>query len=277
MIDQKKIPATILFIFGGSGDLANRKLIPALYNLYLDNFLPEKFIIIGVGRTPFSSDEEYRNKLLEGLRQFSRRKDELNTRWPEFAAHLSYHELDLMADTTYDGINTWINDKAKEWNSKPNVIYYMAVAPQLAPLIAQRLSEKKLCEESGSTRMVFEKPFGHDLQSAKDLNELLRSMFEEEQIYRIDHYLGKETVQNILAFRFANALFEPVWNNNYIDHIQITAAETVGVEDRGSYYEQAGALRDMVQNHVLQLLCMIAMEPPTSFEANEIRNKKVTY
>jgi glucose-6-phosphate 1-dehydrogenase len=275
MIDPKKIPATIIFIFGGSGDLANRKLIPALYNLYLDNFLPEKFIIIGVGRTSFSSNDEYRNKLLEGVQQFSRRKDELNTRWTGFASNLFYHELDLMADTTYDGIRSWIDDQAKEWNSKPNVIYYMAVAPQLAPNIAKKLSEEKLCEDTLSTRMVFEKPFGHDLQSAKELNGLLRSMFEEEQIYRIDHYLGKETVQNILAFRFANTLFEPVWNNNYIDHIQVTAAETVGVEDRGSYYEQAGALRDMVQNHMMQLLCMIAMEPPTSFEANEIRNKKV--
>jgi glucose-6-phosphate 1-dehydrogenase len=275
MTDPKKLPATILFIFGGSGDLTNRKLIPALYNLYLDNYLPEKFIIIGVGRTPFSSDDEYRNKLLECVQQFSRRKDELNIRWPEFAANLSYHELDLLANETYDGITKWINDKAREWNTKPNVIYYMAVAPQLAPNIAKKLSEEKLCEDAATTRMVFEKPFGHDLQSAKELNQLLRGMFEEEQIFRIDHYLGKETVQNILAFRFANALFEPVWNNNYIDHIQITAAETVGVEDRGSYYEQAGALRDMVQNHVLQLLCMIAMEPPTSFEANEIRNKKV--
>jgi glucose-6-phosphate 1-dehydrogenase len=275
MTDQKKIPATIIFIFGGSGDLTNRKLIPALYNLYLDNYLPEKFIIIGVGRTSFTSDDEYRDKLLEGVQQFSRRKDELNMQWPKFAANVSYHELDLMADVTYDGITNWINDKSKEWSTKPNVIYYMAVAPQLAPNIAKKLSEKKLCNDPGNERMVFEKPFGHDLQSAKELNQLLRTMFEEDQIYRIDHYLGKETVQNILAFRFANALFEPIWNNNYIDHIQITAAETVGVEDRGSYYEQAGALRDMVQNHILQLLCMIAMEPPTSFEANEIRNKKV--
>jgi glucose-6-phosphate 1-dehydrogenase len=275
MTEQKKLPATILFIFGGSGDLTNRKLIPALYNLYLDNYLPEKFIIIGVGRTPFSSNDEYRNKLLEGVQQFSRRKEEINSRWPDFAVNISYHELDLMADVTYDGITTRIKDKAGEWSTRPNVIYYMAVAPQLAPNIAKKISEEKLCEDASTTRMVFEKPFGHDLQSAKELNQLLRSMFEEEQIFRIDHYLGKETVQNILAFRFANALFEPVWNNNYIDHIQITAAETVGVEDRGSYYEQAGALRDMVQNHVLQLLCMIAMEPPTSFEANEIRNKKV--
>lgn len=275
MKDQKKLPPTIIFIFGGSGDLTNRKLIPALYNLFLDNYLPEKLIVVGVGRTSFSSDEDYRNKLLEGVKQFSRRKDELNMRWQNFASNVFYHELDLLADETYHQITSWINNKAKEWDVKPNVIFYMAVAPQLAPAIAKKLSEQKLCEDWKCTRMVFEKPFGHDLQSAHELNALLRSMFDEEQIFRIDHYLGKETVQNILAFRFANALFEPIWNNNYIDHVQITAAETVGVEDRGSYYEQAGALRDMVQNHILQLLCMVAMEPPVSFDANEIRNKKV--
>lgn len=275
MENKKNITPTILFIFGGSGDLTNRKLVPALYNLFLDNYLPEKFIIVGVGRTSFASDEEYRNKLLEGVQQFSRRKDELNLQWQNFAANVSYYELDLLSDATYQKIASWINDKAKEWNAKPVVIFYMAVAPQMTPGITKKLSEQKLCDNSQCTRMVFEKPFGHDLQSARELNQLLSSMFDEEQIFRIDHYLGKETVQNILAFRFANTLFEPIWNNNYIDHVQITVAETGGVGDRGSYYEQAGALRDMVQNHILQLLCMVAMEPPGSFDANEIRNKKV--
>jgi glucose-6-phosphate 1-dehydrogenase len=275
MTEKKKLQPTILFIFGGSGDLTNRKLIPALYNLFLDNYLPEKFVVIGVGRTKFASDEEYRNKLLEGVQQFSRRKNEIGDKWKTFSEAVSYHELDLLDDATYGNINNWINNKATEWNEKPTVIYYLSVAPQLAPGIAKKLSDHKLCEDQATTRMVFEKPFGHDLKSAMELNELLSKMFKEDQIYRIDHYLGKETVQNILAFRFANALFEPVWNSKYIDHIQITAAETVGVEDRGGYYEQAGALRDMVQNHILQLLCMIAMEPPVSFDANEIRNKKV--
>ncbi len=267
--------STILFIFGGSGDLTNRKLIPALYNLFLDNYLPEKFIVVGVGRTSFASDEEYRNKLWEGVNEFSRRKDELSLQWQNFANYVSYHELDLLADDTYQKINDWINSKAEEWKVQPTVIFYMAVAPQLVPPIAKKLSEHKLCTDCAKTRMVFEKPFGNDWQSAHELNQVLSSMFDEEQIFRIDHYLGKETVQNILAFRFANALFEPIWSNNYIDHVQITVAETVGVEDRGGYYEQAGALRDMVQNHILQLLCMIAMEPPVSFDANEIRNKKV--
>lgn len=275
MSTEKKLPPTILFIFGGSGDLANRKLIPALYNLYIDQYLPEKFIIVGVGRTPFKDDKEYREKLKEGVQEFSRRKDEVNGPWKKFAELITYHEMDLLKDEPYQEMSGWISKQAAEWNAKPTVIFYLAVAPQLAPPIAKRLSANKICEEPGCTRIVFEKPFGHDLQSAHELNQLLSGMYEEQQIYRIDHYLGKETVQNILAFRFANALFEPIWNNNYIDHIQITAAETVGVEDRGGYYEQAGALRDMVQNHVLQLLCMIAMEPPTSFQANEIRNKKV--
>ncbi len=274
-MEEKKLNPTILFIFGGSGDLTNRKLIPALYNLFLDNYLPEKFVVIGVGRTSFASDDEYRKKLLEGVQQFSRRKNEIDGQWKKFSEAVSYHELDLMDDATYGKINDWINNKAKEWNERPTVIYYLSVAPQLAPAIAKKLSDHKLCEDVATTRMVFEKPFGHDLKSAMELNELLSKMFKEDQIYRIDHYLGKETVQNILAFRFANTLFEPIWNSKYIDHIQITAAETVGVEDRGGYYEQAGAMRDMVQNHILQLLCMIAMEPPVSFDANEIRNKKV--
>ncbi len=273
--EQKKLPATILFIFGGSGDLANRKLIPALYNLCLDNYLPEKFIIVGVGRTSFASDDEYRNKLREGVQEFSRRKDEKDGQWEKFASNITYHELDLLDDATYKSVATWIEEKSTAWQEKPTVIFYLSVAPQLAPDIAKKLSAHNICGDRFGTRIVFEKPFGHDFQSAHELNQLLDGMYDEKQIFRIDHYLGKETVQNILAFRFANALFEPIWNNNYIDHIQITAAETVGVEDRGSYYEQAGALRDMVQNHVLQLLCMIAMEPPTSFDADEIRNKKV--
>jgi glucose-6-phosphate 1-dehydrogenase len=213
--------------------------------------------------------------LLEGVQQFSRRKDLANGEWKLFSESILYFEKDLQDDNTYADIIAWINTKAAEWKARPTVIFYLAVAPKLVPDIAQRLAARKICTDPHHTRIVFEKPFGHDLASAHELNKLLNGLFEENQIFRIDHYLGKETIQNILAFRFANALFEPVWNSNYIDHIQITAAEKVGVEDRGSYYEQAGALRDMVQNHILQLLCMIAMEAPTSFEANEIRNKKV--
>jgi glucose-6-phosphate 1-dehydrogenase len=272
---KKNTNPTILFIFGGSGDLTNRKLIPALYNLYIDNYLPDQFFVIGVGRTSFPTQEAYRDKLLEGVKEFSRRKGEMNGAWKTFSQSILYFEKDLQDDNAYNDIVSWINDKAKEWNAKPTVIFYLAVAPKLVPVIAQKLAARQICTDKQLTRIVFEKPFGNDIESAHELNDLLGGLFSENQIFRIDHYLGKETVQNILAFRFANALFEPVWNSNYIDHIQITAAETVGVEDRGSYYEQAGALRDMVQNHILQLLCMIAMEAPTSFDADEIRNKKV--
>lgn len=275
MKNKNNLSPTILFIFGGSGDLAKRKLIPALFNLFIDHYLPEKFIVVGVGRTTFSSDEEYRSKLLEGVKEFSRRKNGIDSQWQQFASLITYHEMDLMADEPYKKMTAWINDKAKEWQIDPTVIFYLAVAPQLAPGIAQKLSEQNMCINSKTTRMVFEKPFGHDLKSAHELNQLLSGMFSEEQIFRIDHYLGKETVQNILAFRFANTMFEPIWNSHYIEYVQITAAETVGVEDRGGYYEQAGALRDMVQNHILQLLCMVAMEAPISFDANEVRNKKV--
>jgi glucose-6-phosphate 1-dehydrogenase len=265
---------TIIYIFGGSGDLTQRKLIPALYNLYIDKYLPEKFVILGVGRNEVT-DTAYRAKLKKGVMEFSRRQDELKSQWPKFSKHLDYTKLDLTADKSYATLASQIKKIEKEWKEEANVIFYLSVAPQLAPAIAKKLSGSKLCADSSRCRIVFEKPFGHDLESAAALNKLLRKMFKEEQIYRIDHYLGKETVQNILALRFANAFFEPIWNSNYIDHVQITAAETVSIENRGSYYENSGALRDMVQNHVMQMLCMIAMEAPISFDADEIRNKKL--
>jgi glucose-6-phosphate 1-dehydrogenase len=271
------VPATkptIIYIFGGSGDLTQRKLIPALYNLYIDKYLPEKFVILGVGRNEVT-DMAYRSRLKKGVMEFSRRQDELKSQWPKFSKHVDYTRLDLTADKSYITLASQVKKIEKEWKEEANVIFYLSVAPQLAPAIAKKLSSSKLCADSSRCRIVFEKPFGHDLESAAALNKLLRKMFKEEQIYRIDHYLGKETVQNILALRFANAFFEPIWNSNYIDHVQITAAETVSIENRGSYYENSGALRDMVQNHVLQMLCMIAMEAPISFDADEIRNKKL--
>ena len=264
---------TILFIFGGTGDLAHRKLLPALYNLFLDGFLCNHLLIVGIGRTDYN-DDSYRAYIEEGIKEFSRRNN-VGEHWKEFSQHIGYCKLDLSNDKAYSALANTIKKQNEEWKTEANVVFYMAVAPQLAPSIAEKLYQAKLTKDPQRSRIVFEKPFGYDLQSARDLNQLLGEMFEEEQIYRIDHYLGKETVQNILAFRFANALFEPVWNNHYIDHVQITAAESVSVEGRGSYYEQAGALRDMVQNHILQLLCMVAMEPPVSFHADEIRNKKV--
>src|SRR6266550_1498003 len=275
MKGQKKLPPTIMVIFGGSGDLTSRKLVPALFNLFIDGYLPDDFVVAGIGRTDYGGEEKYRGHLLEGVKEFSRRKNGIDEAWKKFSEKVCYLEFDVKDDASFQQIGKWIGEKTSQWKEHPIIIYYLAVAPQLAPDIAKKLYEQKLCVDPKCTRMVFEKPFGHDLESATELNRLLGSMFEEDQIYRIDHYLGKETVQNILALRFANALFEPIWNSNYIDHVQITAAETVGVEDRGGYYEQAGALKDMVQNHILQLLCMIGMEAPVSFDANEIRNKKV--
>lgn len=274
MQTHKRPPASILFIFGGSGDLNYRKLTPALYNLFLDEWMPDQFSIVGIGRTEYSA-EAYRAHLQEGIQNFSRRKGEQNGHVKKFFEHVNYLQLDAGDVASYARITEYVQAKEKEWGIHPNVIFYLAVAPQLVPSIAQELGSLNLCKDKAATRIVIEKPFGHDLASAHELNALLTGLFAEEQIFRIDHYLGKETVQNILALRFANALFEPVWNRHYIDHIQITAAESVGLEDRAGYYEHSGALRDMVQNHILQLMCMVAMEAPVSFDANEIRNKKV--
>ena len=265
---------TIIFIFGGSGDLTYRKLMPALYNLYLDDYLPVKFLIAGLGRTEYTNTS-FRMHSKKGIEEHSRRKNKLKETWKEFSSCIEYMKADIGNDKTYKSMLSRVHKAEEQWKEKAVVVYYMSVAPQLVSTIAEKLHKARLTADASRSRMVFEKPFGHDLKSALELNIKLGEMFKEEQIYRIDHYLGKETVQNILALRFANALFEPVWNTHYIDHVQITAAETIGVEDRGGYYEQAGALRDMVQNHILQLLCMIAMEAPVSFDADEIRNKKL--
>ena len=273
MLDYKKLSPTLLFIFGGSGDLNYRKLTPALYNLYLDNAMPDQFGIVGIARSPYS-DEEYKQHLKEGIDKFSRNKD-ANGTWDKFSKNISYIQMDVADESHYEKLAELSRKKEAEAGEHLNIVFYMAVAPQLVPVIVKNLNRLDICHDTKCTRIVVEKPFGHDLQSARDMNAMLLQYFTEDQIYRIDHYLGKETVQNILALRFANSLFEPIWNRNYIDHVQITAAETVGLEGRGGYYETAGALRDMIQNHILQLLCMVAMEPPVSFNANEIRNKKV--
>ena len=265
---------TIIFIYGGSGDLTYRKLMPALYNLYLDHYLPEKFLIVGIGRTSFSS-AAFKTHSKKGVNEHSRRPDCVKIAWTEFVKNIEYITGEAEADVTYRKVVTRIKKAEATWKTKATLIHYFSVAPQLAPVIAEKLHKFKLTSDVSRSRMVFEKPFGHDLESARSLNKRLGQLFREEQIYRIDHYLGKETVQNILALRFANALFEPLWNCNYIDHVQITAAEDIGVEDRGGYYERSGALRDMVQNHILQLLCMVGMEAPVSFNADEIRNKKL--
>lgn len=274
MQQKKRPPATVLFIFGGSGDLNHRKLSPALYNLYLDDWMPENFAIIGLGRSEYT-DAKFRQHIWEGVKAYSRRNKEDPEAWKAFSPSIYYQQANINDKDAYKKMVETVQEFGKQWGTKPKVIFYLAISPNLFSVVARQLGELELCKDADCTRIVVEKPFGHDLKSARELNQLFDGLFNEDQIYRIDHYLGKETVQNILAFRFANAMFEPIWNRNYIDHVQITAAEQVGVEDRGDYFDKAGGIRDMMQNHMLQLLCMVAMEAPVSFDANEVRNKKV--
>jgi len=265
---------TILLILGGSGDLTDRKLIPALYNLFLDEQIPEKFAIIGLGRTEYT-DEKYRTYLRKSLDEFSRRGKTIKEDWEKFKDKIHYLISDVLDDKSYQEMDKKIKALEKEWGEKAITIFYFAISPTLIEPVAKKLGSSHLCKDKTCSRIVVEKPFGNNLESAQYLNQLLTDIFSEAQIYRIDHYLGKEAVQNMLVFRFANILFEPIWNRNYIEHIQITASETIGVEDRGGYFDKAGTLKDMIQNHVLQLLCFTAMEAPVRFNADEIRNRKV--
>jgi glucose-6-phosphate 1-dehydrogenase len=269
------LPPVEIVIFGAAGDLTWRKLIPAIYNLYLDHLMPEKFAIYGVDAKPTSVDN-LRKRLLDGINQFSRRGKADASQWKDFSGHI----IDCLAGDfnepgTYDNLAKALITQDKSWGEHAERVYYLATPPTVVETIVHNLGLAHLISDRKRARLVFEKPFGHDFDSAHELNQILLKTLEESQIYRIDHYLGKETVQNILAFRFANALFEPIWDRRYIDHVQITVAEQVGVEHRGGYYDHSGALRDMIQNHLLQVLSLIAMEPPAAFNADEIRARKV--
>lgn len=260
----------ILVIFGASGDLTARKLIPAIYNLFKKNYLPEKYAIVGVGRTPYDDDTFRKNAVHENKHLTD--KGSLN----EFAELVHYHSMDPADQKDYQGLADRLYSIDGSFGTNRNAIFYLSVPPSLYPVIPKHLASIGLnLRKNGWTRLIIEKPFGYDLESAKELNKNLLQDYQEDQIYRIDHYLGKETVQNLLVTRFSNSIFEPLWNRNYIHRVEITSAESVGVEKRGGYYDGAGALRDMVQNHLLQLIALIAMEPPVRSDAASIRNEKL--
>ena len=273
MDSHAHLESTVVVIFGGGGDLTHRKLVPALYNLFLDHWLPQQFALVGIDRLNLN-DDTYRQNLRDSVNQFSRRGQSKDDEWGRFAPHVHYLSADFTDAGAYAKLSDSLGKHDKDWQTKAQHIFYLATAPSMIEVIARQLHQVKLLAEDKRSRLVVEKPFGHDLDSAHILNRQLTGLMNEDQIYRIDHYLGKETVQNILALRFANSFLEPIWNRRYIQQVQITVAEQVGVEHRGGYYDRAGALRDMIQNHLLQVLCCIAMEPTVSFEANEVRSKK---
>jgi glucose-6-phosphate 1-dehydrogenase len=271
-LTETTLPPFIMIIFGGAGDLSQRLLMPSLYHIFSEEKSISDFFIVGFGMPEFS-DDDYREFMKIAIRKF------VSTHFQEdeyikFAKHLSYQSGDLVDENAYKSLCDKI---AKILQNKENfnVLFYLAVPPKLLPVIVDNLNKRNLCRNMFNSKVIVEKPFGNNKKTAEELNKLLLEAFDEKQIFRIDHFLGKDTVQNIIFFRFGNSIFEPLWNRRYIDHVQITVAETLGVEHRGVFYEQAGIVRDMVQNHIMQLIALVAMEPPVGFEADLIRDEKV--
>ena len=261
----------VLTIFGASGDLTRRKIFPALYSLAFRDLLPEQFAVLGVARTEHST-EDFLAGMEAAVREFGR--DEFRQEvWERLTSRTRYVATEFADEEDHDRLSRSLTDLDKEFSTRGNRVYYLAVPPDAMPKLVEELGERRTT--TGWTRLIVEKPFGHDLQSARELNELLARHFNEHEVFRIDHYLGKDTVQNLLALRFANGIFEPVWNRQFIDHVQITVAESIGIENRAAFYEEAGAIRDVFQNHLLQLVALTGMEPPIDFTADSVRNEKL--
>ena len=273
-LERLPVHPTVLVIFGATGDLAHRKLLPALYNLAHEGSLPERFELVGVARRDQPGDD-FQQIARESIEKYSRRRPDPDV-LTGLLSDLRYVSGTFDDPAVYDEIGSTLSEFDEQAGQPLNRIFYLSTAPEFFPVIVERLGAAGLNEaENAECRIVIEKPFGYDLASAKKLNVEVLGVFDESQVFRIDHYLGKETVQNLMALRFANALFEPVWNRNYIDQVQITAAEDIGIGGRAGYYERAGALRDLVQNHMMQLLALLTMEPPVAFEANRLRDEKL--
>jgi len=274
-LERTADPCAVI-IFGASGDLTKRKLVPALYRLTQERLLPAEFAIIGFARSPMSH-EDFRAKMKDAIVTYSEAKRVDEAVWESFAKGIFYVSGDVNDAAAYRKISELLDQVDRERGTAGNRVFYLSTSPSLYAEAVQQLGSAGLAkpENKGWTRIIIEKPFGHDLASAKGLNVEVAKVFDEDQVYRIDHYLGKETVQNLMVFRFANGIFEPIWNRRYIDHVQITNAEAIGVEGRGGYYDTAGVLRDMIQNHVFQVLSLVAMEPPINLGANAVRDEKI--